>query len=434
MKIDLTSNLLEWQKDFFSNAKRFNVLVIHRRAWKTVVAILFLIYKALINVWDYWYIAPFRSQAKSIAWEKYIKKYIWSINKWIKNSNKWKSNYLLKNKLIIINNSELTVKFPNGSTIRLFWTDNQDAMRWLDLKGVVLDEYAQMSSTVYDEILFPMLLKHWKEAFTVWIGTPEWKNIFYDVYQKAIKDDRYYTSYLDVYNTDIFWKEQIEEAKENMEEDAFKQEFLLDWDVAIKGSYYWKQIEKNRKEWKTIENLYDKSEGVYTAWDIWVNDSTVILFFQYINWTIRIIDEEDSRNEGLPFYKDIVYSKPYRYIMHFLPHDIAVQEFWTWLTRIETFNRLFEEDAEILVRQSVQDWINMVREILPNTYFDKSLEDYINIISEYRPEYNRKTWKYWKPIHCDKSDALRYLATAYNLFVQTYEDAETFVTDYKSLI
>jgi hypothetical protein len=47
MKVDLSQALRDWQKDFLNNFKRFNVLVVHRRAGKTVATILLLITKAL---------------------------------------------------------------------------------------------------------------------------------------------------------------------------------------------------------------------------------------------------------------------------------------------------------------------------------------------------------------------------------------------------
>jgi len=47
MRIDLSKALREWQKDFLNNFKRFNVLVVHRRAGKTVATILLIIIKAL---------------------------------------------------------------------------------------------------------------------------------------------------------------------------------------------------------------------------------------------------------------------------------------------------------------------------------------------------------------------------------------------------
>ena len=55
--VDLTF-LRDWQKDFIKQAKQYNVLVIHRRAWKTTVCIAYLLYKALQGKGYYGYIAP----------------------------------------------------------------------------------------------------------------------------------------------------------------------------------------------------------------------------------------------------------------------------------------------------------------------------------------------------------------------------------------
>tara|TARA_R110002051_G_scaffold91273_2_gene160534 strand:- start:1367 stop:1699 length:333 start_codon:yes stop_codon:yes gene_type:complete len=104
---------------------------------------------------------------------------------------------------------------PNGSVITLFGSDNKEALRGLDLKGVVLDEYADMPHGLYSEILFPMLNAH-KDSFTLWIGTPKGYNIFYDIYMKALEDERYYTMLKTVYDTGLLDEEQIEDAKKEM--------------------------------------------------------------------------------------------------------------------------------------------------------------------------------------------------------------------------
>jgi hypothetical protein len=44
--LDLTF-LRDWQKEFIQNNKKYSVLVIHRRAGKTVVSITKLLYEAL---------------------------------------------------------------------------------------------------------------------------------------------------------------------------------------------------------------------------------------------------------------------------------------------------------------------------------------------------------------------------------------------------
>jgi len=376
---------------------------------------LFIIYRALSEKGTYWYLAPYRNQSKQIAWDILLK----FINQipWCK-----------------INNAELQITLPNGSKITLFWADNQDALRGLDLKGVVFDEYAQMSSTIYPEIIFPMLNAH-ENWWAVWIGTPKGKNSFYDLYYKALSSDKYYTMSKDVYETELLSKEAIEDAKEEMDRESFEQEMLLNWEVSIRGSFYWKELAQLKKEGRILNHLYDPALPVYTVWDLGMNDRMVIVFFQYYQWQIRIIDEYDNSWYGFPHYKEELDRKWYSYIMHYVPHDIAVKELSTGMTRLETFQKMFGADkVQVLKRQSVEDWINMVRTILPKVRFDAGLEKYINILSEYRPKYNEKTGESGKPIHCDYSDAFRYLATAYHLFVAPIDEGETFTVNYDDFL
>lgn len=68
MRIDLSKSLRQWQKDYINNKKRFNVLVVHRRAGKTVGAVLDIIIVMMQERGDYGYIAPTYKQAKKIAW------------------------------------------------------------------------------------------------------------------------------------------------------------------------------------------------------------------------------------------------------------------------------------------------------------------------------------------------------------------------------
>jgi hypothetical protein len=87
---------------------------------KTVLAVNQLIKRAITddkNRGSYGYVAPFRTQAKSIAWE-YLKRYTGPIPG------------------REVNESELFVALPNGAKIRLFGADNPDALRGLYFDGL----------------------------------------------------------------------------------------------------------------------------------------------------------------------------------------------------------------------------------------------------------------------------------------------------------
>ena len=112
-------------------AHRFSVLVAHRRMGKTVLAVNHLIKRAITDQKErgfYAYIAPFRIQAKAIAWA-YLKHYTAPIP------------------MLKVNEGELSIMLPNGAVIRIFGADNPDALRGLYFDGVVMDEVAQMKTT-----------------------------------------------------------------------------------------------------------------------------------------------------------------------------------------------------------------------------------------------------------------------------------------------
>lgn len=113
------------------DATRFVVLVAHRRFGKTVLAVNHLIKSAVACAkagGHFGYVAPFRNQAKSVAWD-YLKRYARPLPG------------------LKINESELSISMPSaggGAKIRIFGADNPDALRGLYFDGIVLDEVAQM--------------------------------------------------------------------------------------------------------------------------------------------------------------------------------------------------------------------------------------------------------------------------------------------------
>jgi hypothetical protein len=110
---------------------------------------------------SYAYVAPYRSQAKAVAWD-YLKFY---------SANVTRST----------NESELTVELINGAKIRLFGADNADAIRGLGFNGVYLDEYADYKPSVYGSVIRPTLSS--AMGWCVFGGTPKGRNNFHAVYK-----------------------------------------------------------------------------------------------------------------------------------------------------------------------------------------------------------------------------------------------------------
>ncbi len=194
---------------------RFLVLVWHRRAGKTVFAILELLLAALAcsrPSGRFGYIAPQLKQAKIVAWD-YLKHYA----RFIPGCD--------------INESELQVTLPNGAKVRLFGADNPDSFRGIYLDGVVLDEIAQMKPEVWGEIIRPALAD--RKGWALFIGTPKGVNLFSELYFRALKgEDGWGADMKRAHETGVIPADELEKARREMSPPQYAQEFDCDFAAA----------------------------------------------------------------------------------------------------------------------------------------------------------------------------------------------------------
>lgn len=397
-KVTFDLNYLRtWQKEFFKNAKRFNVLVVHRRAWKTTVSVDYILYKALQEKWYYGYIAPTYKQAKAIAWDMMTKR-------------------AKKIPKTVINQTELKIELFNGSVIKLFWADNPDSLRWLDLRWVVFDEYAQQPSNIYSEIIYPMIVVN--KGWSIWIWTPKWQNAFYELYSKAVHDDDYHTVLLTADDTWILDEFQLAEARKEMSEDEFRQEFYCSWTAALKWAYYSWELARLYKEWRVKKAIYDKLLPVFTFWDLWISDYTSIIFAQFVWNEVRVIDSYQANWLSLIDHINYVKDKPYKYEWHYFPHDIQVRELWSGMSRLELVRRWLWNRCYAVKNIWLKDWIDALRHVFDKLWFDEDkTAELRNCLANYTQEWDDAKWMFKdRPRHDWSShfaDAMRYLAVQY---------------------
>lgn len=207
----------EWQAGIHRKLRRFSVLVVHRRAGKTVLALTELIDKALkcpLKMGRFGYVAPLRYQAKTIAWS-YLKDF---------------SSEIPGTK---VNEAELYIEYPNGARVTLYGADNPDGIRGAYFDGVVLDEYADMNGDLWNLVIRPMLAD--RKGWAIFIGTPKGHDRFFEIYQYAMdqmsKGGDWYAVSLPYWETDALDLEELEDARKEMGDTAFAQEFACDFSV-----------------------------------------------------------------------------------------------------------------------------------------------------------------------------------------------------------
>ncbi len=198
----------------------------------------------------------------------------------------------------------------------------------------------------------------------------------------------------------------------------FNQEYPATPDIAfsqsLEGTYYAQQF----KKLKYIENSYDVNLKVHSSFDLGVDDTFAIGFFQkYPDGTIKIIGEYMSSGFGLEHYRDIFVSltKKYGWVHGntYVPHDISVRELIAAKTRWDALIELGFKP--ILVRKhKLVDGIEATRQFLKTVQIDKHCTNIIRAIQTYRKKYDKKYNVYLdSPVHDSAShpaDMLRYLA------------------------
>ena len=199
------------QAEISAATERFRVAVCGRRFGKTHLSLREISRFARMPDRKVWYIAPTRAQAKTIAWTK-LKKKLRKIN-WVKN----------------INESELTIFLKNGSEISLKSAEVGDRLRGSGIDFVVLDEFADMDSSVWYEIIRPALSD--TQGHALFIGTPKgsanWAKDIYDSYltKKGWRSFSYTT--LDGGNVP---DEEVEQARIDLAPKVFRQEYEATWE------------------------------------------------------------------------------------------------------------------------------------------------------------------------------------------------------------
>lgn len=196
------------QKQIADDKHRFKVAICGRRFGKTFLAIREMCYRARLPMQNVWYITSSYRAAKMIVWKP------------------------LKNKLLDlrwvakINESELTIELKNGSTISLKGAESYDSLRGSSISYVVLDEVSEIPENAWVEVIRPALSD--QQGGALFIGTPKGMgNWSYDLYCQEQQQPKTWKSWqFTTLDGGRVAPEEIEQARADMSERQFRQEFL----------------------------------------------------------------------------------------------------------------------------------------------------------------------------------------------------------------
>jgi hypothetical protein len=155
---------------------------------------------------------------------------------------------------------------------------------------------------------------------------------------------------------------------------------------------------KARSE-KRICRLPILDAPVYTTWDLGLNDSTAITFWQDVGMERRAIDYYENNGESWGHYAGVLLERGYSYARHWMPHDAAHRTMGTEKTpsREDLANEAGIKPTEVLRRiDTEKDGIDASRAFFPNVWIDEERCDrLVQCLDNYRKEWDdqRGVWK-----------------------------------------
>jgi phage terminase large subunit len=397
--------------DFHQRHERNALMVCHRRMGKTVGCIGDLVVRALHTNKPnarFGYVAPFRQQAKEIAWT-----YLKSMTDGIRSEKP--------------RESELRVKLENGAWITLYGADNPDALRGLYFDGLILDEFGDMKPSLMGEVIIPCLAD--RQGFMVLIGTAKGRNQFYDYMVRAKNDPAWFYKNQKASETGLIPDDELARMRETMGEAQYAQEMENDFDAALPGRYYTDLINDLQEQGRVVEDdLYDPEQAVHVAADVGLRDSTAWWFWQPRPDGLAIIDYYEKSGVHVDHYLEMLHGRGYQYAELWLPFDAKAK---TLATRRSTMEQITIPSSvrpdlydggvvlptRLVPKMAVQHGIDAVRMMLPKCYFSTHNESVVrglDCLRSYRRQWHEHTQQFAdQPLHdwaSNGADGFRYLA------------------------
>ena len=212
--MNLSFELLPWQKEVFQDKTRFKVIVAGRRCGKSRLSAVALLVEGLRCPQGsaVMYVAPTQGQARQIIWDVLME-----LGREVIQSSH-------------VNNMDITL--INGAKIYVRGADRPDTLRGVSLTYLVLDEVADIKPDTWEKVLRASLSD--KKGSALFIGTPKGRNWFYDMYNLGVseEDEEWKGWHFTTKDNPLIDPKEIEGARKTLSSFSFKQEYEASFDNA----------------------------------------------------------------------------------------------------------------------------------------------------------------------------------------------------------
>jgi len=260
--------LSEVQKEVSDNPSRFKVVVAGRRWGKSWLSMHEMAKYARFPNSKIFYVAPTYKMCRQILWDDIKEKFIRA--RWAKK----------------INESNLEITLVNNSRIYLRSGDNPDNLRGVSMDYLVMDEAAMIDQKMWTEVCRPALSD--RQGGAMFITTPQGKGSWiYDLWQGAHGQENYSAFQYTTIQGGNVAEEEIEAARNELDEKSFRQEYEASFETYAGAIYYnWDSSVHIKK----ADLEFKKNEILHVGMDF--NVSPIVAMICRVNGNeISVIDE-----------------------------------------------------------------------------------------------------------------------------------------------
>ena len=256
------------QKEVSLDDARFKVVVAGRRWGKSWLSMHEMAKAARHPNSKVFYVAPTFAMCRQILWDDIKEKFIRC--RWAKK----------------INESNLTITLVNGSQIYLRSADNPDNLRGVSMDYLVMDECAMISQKMWTEVCRPALSD--RQGSGMFITTPQGKSSWvYDLWQGAHTQENWSAFQYSTLDGGNVPEEEIEAARNELDERSFKQEYEASFETFAGTIYYNFDTKTNVQH---ADKEFKKNEILHVAMDF--NVSPLVAAIARVKGNeITVIDE-----------------------------------------------------------------------------------------------------------------------------------------------
>jgi len=189
------------------------------------------------------------------------------------------------------------------------------------------------------------------------------------------------------------------------------------FEQSVHGAVFGDELELMRNEGRIGFYPYDQRIKVYTFWDLGYRDATAVLFVQFIQDEIRIVECYHMVGRGAPYHAAQILGKDYGYdhdhLSHYGPHDVMNHEKGTGIVLKDTYGSLGVKFGVVDRPRRKVDGIQAIRDILNKVRINaKACPALVKALAFYRYEWDEDDVQFSKdPIDDWTNDAIDALQT-----------------------